>query len=120
MYNASSIDARHHHTSGDSLGTRDQMKLDRVLNKEPSEACSVTKKSHASSRDQCDQSKRATGLNGPRSPGSRPKYSFEEKIALWYLRTDLGLEWDTVEARFIELFHRHPRKKGGMQCKFYR
>ena len=66
-------------------------------------------------------------LNNPESAGTRTKgaqprykYTLEEALAVWYLRTDLGLAWNVVEEHFRALFPETPRERPGLQCKFYR
>ncbi|KIW24353.1 uncharacterized protein PV07_10072 [Cladophialophora immunda] len=53
----------------------------------------------------------------PRSPCK--KYELEQKYFIWYHRIDLEQEWDDIEKAFHRQFG-DLRKKGGLQCKFYR
>ncbi|EXJ64233.1 hypothetical protein A1O7_00569, partial [Cladophialophora yegresii CBS 114405] len=53
----------------------------------------------------------------PRAPCK--KYDSEQSYWIWYHRTDLGEAWDEIEQKF-DLQFGESRKKGGLQCKFYR
>ncbi|ETI28166.1 hypothetical protein G647_00615 [Cladophialophora carrionii CBS 160.54] len=67
-----------------------------------------------SSSDTGTQRKRS---RQPRLPCK--KYAAEQAYWIWYHRTDLGEGWDEVEQKFDIQFG-ESRKKGGLQCKFYR
>ncbi|KIW73353.1 hypothetical protein PV04_01482 [Phialophora macrospora] len=56
-------------------------------------------------------------IRQPRPPCKQ--YNPEQAYFIWYNRTDLGQGWDEVEHRF-EIQFGETRKKGGLQCKFYR
>ncbi|KAK3692938.1 hypothetical protein B0T22DRAFT_504146 [Podospora appendiculata] len=65
--------------------------------------------------------------------GSKPKkeekhcnkpYTFEQEIFFIYLKTDLGLTWEEVAARYMARFPKHmygaERSVGGLNCSYYR
>ncbi|KAK4936993.1 hypothetical protein LTR10_022242 [Elasticomyces elasticus] len=54
-----------------------------------------------------------------RWPAQRHKYAEERAFYIWYHRIDLGLTWDEVVAAYRR-YWRDRRRKGGLQCKFYR
>ncbi|KAK3333104.1 hypothetical protein B0T19DRAFT_116807 [Cercophora scortea] len=51
-------------------------------------------------------------------------YTFEQEIFFIYLKTDLGLTWGEVAARYMERFPKHlygaERSVGGLNCSYYR
>lgn len=83
---------------------RAAMRLSRVLNNLESQATVAS----------------SQGPGRTKAHGPRPKYNLEEALAIWYLRTDIGLQWDSVEEHFRLWFAERPRDKSGLQCKFYR
>ena len=50
---------------------------------------------------------------------SRPTYTEEEKLFVWYLRTDLALSWDEVYSAYKRAGF-PSRRKNGLICRFYR
>lgn len=83
---------------------RDAMKLSRVLNSIQSPGTVAS----------------SQGAGRTKAHGPRPKYYLEETLAMWYLRTDMGLQWDSVEEHYNRWFPERSRAKPGLQCKFYR
>lgn len=49
----------------------------------------------------------------------RPKYTEEQIIFIWYMRTDMRLSWDKVLDSYRRCFS-VSRDKSGLQCRFYR
>lgn len=88
---------------------RSAMNVARVLNPEPVLRTPLSTASNGSKRQP-----------SPKATGPRPKYTFEQGLAIWYMRTDLSLEWDVIEERFMKWFQQQPREKDGLRCKFYR
>lgn len=58
-------------------------------------------------------------LSDPVNRPSRPPYTLEQQICIWYLRTDLSMAWREVETRFDAYFP-GTRGRTGLQCRFYR
>lgn len=60
-----------------------------------------------------------TASNGGARRDSRPDYTEEEAMYVWYHRIDLNWGWDDLLRHFNHRFNA-TRDKPGLQCKFYR
>ncbi|KAL9639646.1 MAG: hypothetical protein Q9164_000802 [Protoblastenia rupestris] len=55
-----------------------------------------------------------------RSRAFRPAYNDEMANFIWFLKVDLGRQWDDILIEYNRQFPEDTRDKGGLQCKFYR
>ncbi|KAI9702597.1 MAG: hypothetical protein M1836_001077 [Candelina mexicana] len=54
----------------------------------------------------------------PDNGKSKPEYTMEQQLFLWYYRVDQNKPWEQVALSYGERFE--PRSKSGLECRFYR